>query len=237
MTFLYVFPHPDDESFGPGPAIARQTREGHSVHVLTLTKGGATKMRHELNLSVEEMGAIRAKEVACAVETLGAESTVLDFPDGELTGADPRDLERVIERKIQAVKPDVVVTYACHGNSLHPDHITAHAVTKRAFCQARDDLAAKGPRRLALFTLIKDELDHAASHLHGSPRDRIGAIVTFSDDDRQRAEKALACHETYQEVIREQRPLEAVREGVAFELYAEEHDAPLANLTGDLLDG
>ena len=45
MTLLYVFPHPDDESFGPGPALARQVREGHAVHLLTLTKGGATKVR------------------------------------------------------------------------------------------------------------------------------------------------------------------------------------------------
>ena len=236
MTLLYVFPHPDDESFGPGPAIARQTREGHAVHVLTLTKGGATKVRHELDLSVEEMGAVREREVACAVRALGAEGTVLDFPDGELTNADPRDLERVIERKIQAVRPDVVVTYACHGNSLHPDHIAAHAVTKRAFCQAKDDLAAKGPRRLALFTLVRDELDHAADHLHGSPRERIGAVVAFSDEDRERAEAALGCYETYRSVVEAQRPLEAVREGVAFELYAEAHDDPLPDLTSDLLD-
>ncbi|MEM8600085.1 MAG: PIG-L family deacetylase, partial [Bacteroidota bacterium] len=38
MTLLYVFPHPDDESFCPGPAMARQAREGHAVHLLTLTR-------------------------------------------------------------------------------------------------------------------------------------------------------------------------------------------------------
>ncbi|PIT92498.1 MAG: hypothetical protein COU08_02200 [Candidatus Harrisonbacteria bacterium CG10_big_fil_rev_8_21_14_0_10_42_17] len=38
--FLYIFPHPDDESFGPAQAIAKHIEEGDEVHLLTLTKGG-----------------------------------------------------------------------------------------------------------------------------------------------------------------------------------------------------
>ena len=231
MTLLYVFPHPDDESFGPAPAIARQVREGHDVHLLTLTKGGATKKRHGLGLSVEEMGEVREKELACAAEALGAELTVLDYPDGGLADMDPRDLENVIEREIDLVRPDVVVTYVGHGNSLHPDHLATHAVVKRAYCQARDDLAARGPKRLALFTLVEGEFDHAPGHLRGTPPEAIGARVTFEPEDREAAETALACYETYQDVIEEHRPLESVRDGVGFVLFGETHDAPLDTLT------
>ncbi len=56
MRFLYVFPHPDDESFGPAAAMHAQLRAGHDVYLLTLTRGGATKQRHKLNLSVEADG-------------------------------------------------------------------------------------------------------------------------------------------------------------------------------------
>jgi len=35
MKILYVFPHPDDESFGPARAIAAQVRAGHEVFLLT----------------------------------------------------------------------------------------------------------------------------------------------------------------------------------------------------------
>src|SRR5690606_8865113 len=85
LTFLYVFPHPDDESFGPAPAMARQVREGHAVHLLTLTRGGATKQRHRLGLSVEAMGEVRKREMDAVARTLGLDTlAVLDLPDGGL---------------------------------------------------------------------------------------------------------------------------------------------------------
>lgn len=237
MTLLYVFPHPDDESFGPGPAIARQIREGHDVHLLVLTKGGATKVRHDLGLSVDEMGAAREKEMGCVAEVYGLDLTVLDFPDGGLADLDPRQLEHVVERKIQAVRPDVVVTYAYHGNSGHPDHLVTHAVVKRAYCQTHDDLAARGPRRLAFFTLIQGEIEDAPVALKGLPRDQVGAIVTFTDADRQTAARALDCYETYRSVVEAHDPLGQVADGVAFALFGEETSAePLDSLTADLRD-
>jgi LmbE family N-acetylglucosaminyl deacetylase len=38
MRILYLFPHPDDESFGPAPVIKQQIENGHQVFLLTLTK-------------------------------------------------------------------------------------------------------------------------------------------------------------------------------------------------------
>ncbi|MEP0547061.1 MAG: PIG-L family deacetylase [Rhodothermales bacterium] len=236
MTILYIFPHPDDESFGPAPAIARQVREGHDVHLLTLTKGGATKVRHDLGLSVDEMGARREEEMECVADVLGIELTVLDFPDGGLAGLDPRDLEHIIERKIEAVLPDVVVTYAHHGISGHPDHLVTHAVVKRAYCAVCDELAGRSPRRLAFFTLVEGEIEDAPMKLRGVPRADLGAVVPFTDADREQAETALACYETYADVIEKHRPLRQVADGVPFVLFQEEHDAPLDSLTADLHD-
>ena len=61
MKILYIFPHPDDESFGPANAMSKQRRQGHEVHLLTLTKGGATRQRHKYGYSVEEMGELLRK--------------------------------------------------------------------------------------------------------------------------------------------------------------------------------
>ncbi|NBC01791.1 MAG: PIG-L family deacetylase, partial [Bacteroidetes bacterium] len=96
-SLLYVFPHPDDESFGPAPALARQRREGHAVHLLTLTRGEATKERHKHGLSKEEMGVARFHEMQGVAEALDLSSMeVLSYPDGRLAAMDPRVLEQTL---------------------------------------------------------------------------------------------------------------------------------------------
>ena len=231
MTLLYVFPHPDDECFGPAPAMARQVREGHEVALLTLTRGGATQVRHELGESVEAMGEIRRAELEAACDVLGVDVSVLDFPDGGLAGLDPREIERVVMRKIEAAQPDVVVTYAAFGNSGHPDHLATHAAVKWAYCRAGEEMAARAPRRLALFSLVEEHMGGAQDHLRGVPLDDVGALVTFEAEDLETAQRALACYETYAEVVAEHDPLSLVTEGVGFVLFDETHDAPLDTLT------
>ncbi len=124
MKILYIFPHPDDESFGPAHAICKQLREGHEVYLLTLTKGGATKQRFRFNYSVEEMGEVRYKEMLCVEKVLGLSGmTVLDLPDSGLKEMDPRDIDKVICEHIEKIKPAVVVTYPVHGVSGFHDHL------------------------------------------------------------------------------------------------------------------
>jgi LmbE family N-acetylglucosaminyl deacetylase len=234
MTILYVFPHPDDESFGPGPAIARQIREGHAVHLLTLTKGGATKQRERLGLSIEEMGDVREREMRCVAEVYGLASlSVLDLPDGKLKDLDPRIIEVTVAEHIRRVRPAVVVTYAVHGVSGFFDHLVTHAVVKRVFCELRAQ-GADYLRRLALFTLIEGEIEEAPVTLRGLPRTEIGALVQGAAEDFERAREALACYETYQQVIAEHDPLRQVTDGVAFRLFSEPREHPLDDLTGGL---
>ncbi len=234
VTLLYVFPHPDDESFGPAPAMARQAREGHAVHLVTLTKGGATKARLKLGLSVAEMGDVREREMRGAERALGlAGLTVLDLPDGGLAELDPREVERAVEPHVERLRPDVLVSYAVHGLSGFHDHLVTHAAVKRVFCQMRGDGAAY-LRRLALFTLIEGEIEQGPVALKGLPPEQIGAVVTYTADDRRRAEAALACYATYAETIRQHDPLRQVARGVPFALFGERHDPPLDSLTAGL---
>lgn len=112
MRVLYVFPHPDDESFGPAPAIAKQRRQGHEVHLLTLTRGGATKVRHDMGLTVEEMGKVRVAEMEAMARELDLTSTtVLDFPDSGLKEMDPREIESAVAQHIEKLRAPVVVSY------------------------------------------------------------------------------------------------------------------------------
>ena len=85
MRILYIYPHPDDESFGPAHVMAKQRREGHEVYLLTLTKGGATKQRFKYNYSIEQMGEVRYQEMLNVAKVLDlTEMTVLDLPDSGL---------------------------------------------------------------------------------------------------------------------------------------------------------
>ena len=134
MRILYIFPHPDDESFGPAHAMYKQVREGHEVYLLTLTKGGATKKRHDFGYSIEEMGNVRYNEMKKVEAVLKLKGmTVLNLPDSGLKLLDPRIIEDIIKDEILRLGPDVVVTYAVHGISGFHDHLITHAVVKRSF--------------------------------------------------------------------------------------------------------
>lgn len=235
MRILYVFPHPDDESFGPALAIARQRREGDDVHLLTLTRGGATRQRQRLGLSVDEMGAVRVREMACVEEVLGLASlSVLDLPDGGLARLDPHDVEAPIADAVDRFRPDVLVTYAVHGISGHPDHLVAHAVVKRLFCDRRGTPGA--PRRLALFTLLPPEHGQPdPMKLGTSQPEDIGCAIEVGDEDVATARRALDCYETYREVIERHDPLARIGRRVVFELFGERHERPLGGL-GEGLD-
>lgn len=230
---LYIFPHPDDESFGPGPAIARQRRNGHEVHLLTLTRGEATSVRKKFGYTSGKMGEVRFREmqeVARVLDLTGME--VLDLPDGALDGLDPLDLEEIVASRIEQVRPHVVVTYPTHGCSGHLDHLVTHAVVKRVYC----DLKRRGaeyPRRLAFFTLDDDASAERPGHLRGAPRSEIDCVIMFDESDRERGEAALHAYETYRDVVEAHRPLRTVSGGVCFVFFGESLDPPV----GDLLEG
>ena len=232
-SFLYIFPHPDDESFGPAPLLARQRREGHDVHLLTLTRGEATSQRHRLGYSKEQMAEVRHDEMRGVARALDLTSMeVLAYPDGQLAELNPLELEQTVADHIHRTAPDVVLTYPVHGISGHPDHLVTHAVVKRVAAQLRADGVAY-PRRLAFFTLPEpsDDADRP-EHLQHSPAVLIDAVVPVSDEDLARGHDALDCYVTYQNVIEEHQPLRQVTDGVSLELWGEAHDPPLNDQIG-----
>ena len=173
MKILYVFPHPDDESFGPAPAISAQIRQGHEVYLLTLTKGEATKQRHRLGVTKEEMGEIRYKEMKCVEKVLNLNGmTVLDLPDSGLKEMNPIKIENIVKSHIHGLKPDVLVTYAVHGVSGFEDHLVSHAVIKRVYCSLKGE-GYSYPRRLAFFTHFSEAEVESKFNLKSSKEEEI----------------------------------------------------------------
>ncbi len=230
MKILYIFPHPDDESFGPANAMSKQVREGHEVYLLTLTKGGATKQRHKYGYTIEEMGEVRHKEMLEVARVLNLTGmTVLDLPDGGLKEMDPREIEKVIKDEIEKIKPDVVVTYAVHGISGFHDHLVSHAVVKSAFVELKD----KAPylKRLVFFTITEDAAKMQKHfHINGSKDEEIDCVYEVDDIDVENARKALDCYVTFRETIEASDIKNQILKKVNFEIYREKHSPKLNNI-------
>lgn len=237
MRYLYVFPHPDDESFGPAAAMHHQVQQGHEVHLLTLTRGEATKVRLEMDLSKEAMGKLRYLEMQNVQKVLGLTSLeVLRFPDSGLKGLDPRVLEEAIKERIEQIKPHVLVSYPVHGVSGFHDHLVTHAVVKRVFLESREkpELPLK---RLAFYTLLDqgmDPFEGKAFPLRQSTEDEIGCSISLSKDDLRAFLNSLDCYKTYQGTIQRSGVKERVGDKALFELFGENPESCYQDLTEGL---
>jgi N-acetyl-1-D-myo-inositol-2-amino-2-deoxy-alpha-D-glucopyranoside deacetylase/mycothiol S-conjugate amidase len=162
-TLLFVGAHPDDESFGPGGALAEYAVRGHQVIYACATRGEAGSADAEFMVGFGEPGDMRWAELTAAAQALGlAEVVHLGYRDSGMPGsaanADPRaqinaPLDEVAERVvavIRRVRPAAVITFDPIGGYRHPDHIHIHRATVLAFNAAGD--AAKYPGAGPAFT-------------------------------------------------------------------------------------
>jgi LmbE family N-acetylglucosaminyl deacetylase len=154
---MYVFPHPDDETFGTGGSIAKYTRAGVEVHYVCGTRGevgtvDAERLKPFEHLPEDQrIGALRGQELRCAADKLGLTGLhYLGYRDSGMTGSpesqDPRALinanfDEVIRKLVElirSIKPQVVVTHDPFGGYGHPDHIFLQQQTTAAFQAAGD---------------------------------------------------------------------------------------------------
>jgi LmbE family N-acetylglucosaminyl deacetylase len=239
MKILYIFPHPDDESYGPAGAMYAQRQEGQEVHLLTLTKGGATKERHRLGLSIEEMGEIRVAEMMEVSKILELSSiNVWDWTDSGMQDMDPRIMEKKIADFILELKPQIVVTYPVHGISGFHDHIVCHAIVKSAFLNLKDNPENSFLKRLAFYTIPDNGspvfLKDGFVRMKHSVEERIDCEVVISDEAFQKNLDALDCYKTYQAVIEISKIKEKIGKTVHYEFYNEDYSPSLTSLTQNL---
>jgi LmbE family N-acetylglucosaminyl deacetylase len=233
-SVLFIYPHPDDESFGPAGAMHFLTRCGYEVNLLTLTRGESTKIRFDLGVNKEEMGRIRSKEMEKVAKTLNlADLTILDFPDGHLKELDPRELEWAIEQHIRLKEPEVVVTYPVHGISGFHDHLVTHACVKNAYCRLREEQNTS-LRRLAFIAISEDDKpEKTFFDLHSSTKEEIDCRLQIVEADFEAHQRALDCYETYATVIEKTGIKEIIGMQHDFEFFQERFDPPVK----DLFDG
>ncbi|OGZ94473.1 MAG: hypothetical protein A2633_03485 [Candidatus Sungbacteria bacterium RIFCSPHIGHO2_01_FULL_47_32] len=126
-TIVAVFAHPDDEAFGPAGTLAKFAQT-HDVYVICATNGEAGDKTYA---GMGKLGDIRRKELEASAKILGVKKVFfLGFKDGTLSNNLYHDLACSVERVLQKLKPDTLITFELRGVSGHIDHIvTAFVVT------------------------------------------------------------------------------------------------------------
>lgn len=190
---LYVFAHPDDETFTSGITIAKYAAENVEISLLCATRGQAGKTGEPPLCTQKELPAVREQEMRDAAAILGIRHlTFLDYEDKYLAEVPTATLAAQIQAMITTHQPQVVVTFAPHGLSGHPDHRTISAVT---------DLAVKtlpteqNPvRKLYHVTLPANAPFHNRA-IHTDPPEAITTEIT-APNYVETAGRALLAHRT-----------------------------------------
>jgi N-acetyl-1-D-myo-inositol-2-amino-2-deoxy-alpha-D-glucopyranoside deacetylase len=158
---VVVHAHPDDETLWTGGMIARYSVAGVGVTLVTCTLGElgevlTEELRGLAADRADQLGGYRLAELRAAAAALGltdqrflggigrwrdsgmvaepgarASVPVQLHPRAFAAGQLEEQVEALVE-VLEAVRPQVVVTYGPDGGYGHPDHIRAHQVTMAA---------------------------------------------------------------------------------------------------------
>lgn len=122
-TIIGVFAHPDDEAFGPAGTLAKLAQE-HDVHLICVTDGDAGM----------GLAQVRKQELRESAKILGIKKLYfLDFKDGDLSNNLYHQVTQAIQEKLEAHKPEIIITFEPRGISGHIDHVAVSMTTSFLF--------------------------------------------------------------------------------------------------------
>src|SRR5260370_2618925 len=110
-TILLFTPHPDDDTFCCAGTLALLAKRGNNIHIVIYTNDD--KGSNDLEMTSERLARIRKAEEEAACRMLGIPAQNihwLQFHDGMLEYANPRDLVEVVTKSIRTHRPDVLMS-------------------------------------------------------------------------------------------------------------------------------
>ncbi|MCL4352901.1 PIG-L family deacetylase [Patescibacteria group bacterium] len=203
MKALFIFAHPDDESFSSGATIAKLVQKKVSVKLITATRGEEGELGDPPLCLKKDLGKTREKELLESARILGIPRVYfLDFKDQTLKKTARSKLLKPIIKIMQDEKPDLVFTFSKDGASRHPDHVRISQVATYAF-----DLYAKTmTKHVRLYHTAMPRNNLKILHKHGVVYNAFGKItgipnhrITTMVDIETAFDKklqALKCHRT-----------------------------------------
>lgn len=194
MKVLAIFAHPDDEAFGPGGTLSRYSLTGHTVRLITITRGEAGSLGPASRLTPPELGELRSSELRCSAKALRLSSQEIhDLPDGKLADLPGDRGPAIVRQEIETFHPDALISFHSEGISGHPDHRTVSRWCLRA--------VQEQTRPLRLFAYgVSAEQARRATHrkLTPIPEDEITHVIDVYAYLRYKFE-AIRCHRSQAE--------------------------------------
>lgn len=121
---LAVVAHPDDAELLCAGTLARARAEGAEISVCVLCRGDKGQPAEK----IENLSAVRKREMAAASALLGARLIRCSYGDGTL--ADSAAARRKLLEILRQVRPTLVLAHA--PEDYHPDHRAASSLTEAA---------------------------------------------------------------------------------------------------------
>ena len=193
-VLLAIFAHPDDESFGSGGTLAYHAAAGADVHLICATKGESGKITDPNIDPTTDKAALRENELKQACEALGIHPPIfLGYQDSgrhertqhgnakALMNVDIFELEQTLLKHIQALNPQVILTFDPHGIYGHIDHIQIHRAATAAFWSAAKVTAAP-PKRLFYSAMASERMKRMQALRPNSPLSDLDADIYGVDE-------------------------------------------------------
>lgn len=197
MNILAFFAHPDDETMLSGGLLALLAQQGHAVHYLCATRGEGGEAGEPPLCTLEDLGATRSDEMACAVQALGGASLrFLEYvdprvgPDNTLYAFtnDKPTLIAEVAAWIDSLQIDVVISHGTNGEYGHPAHKLCHRAAWGAVQQLPED------ERPLFYTIGANFEEHPYPRLMNTD-DPAHIILDITPVIAQKIQGAL-CHKT-----------------------------------------
>src|SRR6185436_15925293 len=136
---LFVFAHPDDESFSGAGTAMKYAAAGVRSVLVTATRGERGKAGDPPICAPDDLPACRERELREAGRIIGFDELhILDYRDRELAEAPPDDIRRSLVSLIRRVRPSIVATFDPNGFNVHPDHVAISRFRSDAITAAAD---------------------------------------------------------------------------------------------------